>query len=199
MKHMKKTPPSNGNGAPNLFYRRPTDNKGGPCHAADCDWHSACLLQLQRKQKTKDGQEVKHRDQLGCTITCRYCGKRRHYEDECHIKRSESEALKKAEEERRKNAGMGGKPEGGGCTPGASPGTGNPGGGQRNSAPSTVGGGAPGCNHKSEQPGDKRTVPSSPSAGGTDKACENGKKGCLNWRSKCLQVAGVEVKSPEEE
>ena len=127
LKHMKETPPAKGKGAPNLFYCQPTDDKGGPCHAPDCDGRSSCMLQLRRTQKTKDGQEVKHQDHFRCTITCGYCGKRRHYEDECHIKRRESEKLKKAEEERRKNAGKGG----GGSTPGGTPGGGNPGGRQR--------------------------------------------------------------------
>ena len=104
LKHMKETPPAKGKGAPNSFYCQPTDDKGGPCHAPDCDGRSSCMLQLRRTQKTKDGQEVKHQDHFRCTITCGYCGKRRHYEDECHIKRRESEKLKKAEEERRKNA-----------------------------------------------------------------------------------------------
>ena len=76
-----------GKGTPNLFYRRPTNNKGGPCHAPDCDGRSACMLQLKRTQKTEDGQEVKHHDHFRCTIKCGFCGKRRHYEDECHIKR----------------------------------------------------------------------------------------------------------------
>ena len=80
LKHMKETPPAKGKGAPNLFYCQPTDDKGGPCHAPDCDGCSSCMLQLQRKQKTKDGQEVKHQDHFRCTITCGYCGKRRHYE-----------------------------------------------------------------------------------------------------------------------
>ena len=75
----------------------------------DCDGRSSCMLQLRRTQKTKDGQEVKHQDHFRCTIMCGYCGKRRHYEDECHIKRRESEKLKKTEEERRKNAGKGGE------------------------------------------------------------------------------------------
>ena len=99
LKHMTETPPSKGKGAPNLFYWRPTDDKGGPCQAPDCDGRSACMLQLKRTQKTKDGQEVKHQDHLRCTITCEYCDKRRHYEHECHIKRRESEKLKKAEAE----------------------------------------------------------------------------------------------------
>ena len=130
---MKETPPAKGKGAPDLFYCQPTDDKGGPCHAPDCDGRSSCMLQLRQTQKKKDGQEVKHQDHFRCTITCGYCGKRRHYEDECHIKRRESEKLKKAEEERRKNAGK----EGGGSTPGGTPGRGNPGGGQENSAPPT--------------------------------------------------------------
>ena len=133
LKHMKETPPAKGKGAPNLFYCQPTDHKGGPCHAPDCDGRSSCMLQLQRTQRTKDGQEVKHQDHFRCTLTCGYCGKRRHYEDECHIKRRESEKLKKAEEERRRNAGKGG----GGSTPGGTPGGGNFGGGQGNSAPPT--------------------------------------------------------------
>ena len=133
LKHMKETPPAKGKGAPNLFYCQPTDDKGGPCHAPDCDGRSSCMLQLRRTQKTKDRQAVKHQDHFRCTITCGYCGNRRHYEDECHIKRRESEKLKKAEEERRKNAGKGG----GGSTPGGTPGGGNPAGGQGNSAPPT--------------------------------------------------------------
>ena len=193
LKHMKETPPAKAKGAPDLFYCQPADDKGGPCHAPDCDGRSSCMLQLQRKQKTKDGQEVKHQDHFRCTITCGYCGKRRHYEDECHIKRRESEKLKEAEEERRKNAGKGG----GGRTPGGTPGGGNPGGGRRNSAPPT--GGKPGPTPKGEQPGEKRTVPSTPSAGGADKGNENAMKRRLNWHSKCLQAAGFEVNFPEGE
>ena len=132
------------------------------------------MLQLQRKQKTKDGQEVKHQDHFCCTITCGYCGKRRHYEDECRIKRRESQKLKKAEEEWRNNAGNGG----GGSTSGGTPGGGTPGGGQANSAPPT--GEKPGPTLKGEQPGEKRTVPSTPSAVDADKANENAKKRRLN-------------------
>ena len=115
---MTETPTAKGKGAPNLFYCKPTDDKGGPCHAPGCDGRSSCMLQLRRTQKTKDGQEVKHQDHFRCTITCGYCGKTRHYEDECHIKRRESEKLKKAKEEQRKNAAKGG----GGSTPGGTSG-----------------------------------------------------------------------------
>ena len=78
LNHISVTPASNGQGAPNLFYCRPTHNRGGPSHAPDCNGRSSCLLQLQRKQKTRDGQEVKHQDHFCCTITWEYCGKRRH-------------------------------------------------------------------------------------------------------------------------
>ena len=37
LKHMTVTPLPKGKGTPNLFYCRPTDDKGGPCHAPGCD------------------------------------------------------------------------------------------------------------------------------------------------------------------
>ena len=176
LKHMTETPPSKGKGAPNLPYCRPKDDKGGPCHAPDCDERSACMLQLKLTQKTKDRQEVKHQDHFRCTITCGYCGRRRHYEDECHIKRRESEKLKKAEEERRKNTGKGGRPEGRGPNPGGFKCKGNPGGGRRSSAPPTGGRGAPNPTPKVEPSGEKRPAPSTPSAGGADKSSKTAKK-----------------------
>ena len=85
-------------GTPPLFYCRPVNDKGGPCHASDCDLRSGCMLQMKRQQHTKDGKQVTHQDHFRCTITCGYCGKRRHYEDECHIKKRESDKLKKSPE-----------------------------------------------------------------------------------------------------
>ena len=52
---------------------------------------------MKRQQHSKDGKTVTHRDHFRCTITCGYCGKRRHYEDECHIKKRESDKLKRQE------------------------------------------------------------------------------------------------------
>ena len=89
-------------GIPPLFYCRPVNDKGGPCHASDCDLRSGCMLQMKRQQHTKDGKQVTHQDHFRCTITCGYCGKRRHYEDECHIKKRESDKLKRQEAERQK-------------------------------------------------------------------------------------------------
>ena len=156
------------------------------------------MLWLKCTQKTKGGQEVKHQDHFRCTITCGYCGKGRHYEDECHIKRRESEKDKKAEEERCKNAGKGRGPEGGGADPGGFKGKGNPGGERRSSALPTGGRGAPNSTPKGEPSGEKRPAPSTLSAGGANKSSENAKKRRLNRHSKCLQAAGVEVKLPEE-
>ena len=85
-------------GTPPLFYCKPVNDKEGPCHAPDCDHRSSCMLQMKRQQHSKDGKTVTHQDHFRCTITCGYCGKRRHYEDECHIKKKESDKLKRQEQ-----------------------------------------------------------------------------------------------------
>ena len=86
-----------------LLYIKPVNDKGGSCPTPDCDHRSSCMLQMKRQQHTKDGKSVTHQDHFRCTITCGYCGKRRHYEDECHIKKRESDKLKQQEGERQKN------------------------------------------------------------------------------------------------
>ena len=43
-------------GTPPLFYCKPVKDKGGPCHASDCDQGSSCMLQMRRQQHTKDGK-----------------------------------------------------------------------------------------------------------------------------------------------
>ena len=35
-------------GTPPLFYCKPINDKGGPCHAPDCDHRSSCMLQMKR-------------------------------------------------------------------------------------------------------------------------------------------------------
>ena len=89
-------------GTPPLFYCKPVNDKGGPCHAPDCDQRSSCMLQMKQQQHTKDWKFVTHQDHFRCTITCGSCGKRRHYEDECHRKKCESDKLKRQEAERQK-------------------------------------------------------------------------------------------------
>ena len=65
-------------GTPPRFYCKPVNDKGRPCHAPDCDHRSSCMLQMKRQQHSKDGKTVTHQDHFRCTITCGYCGKRRH-------------------------------------------------------------------------------------------------------------------------
>ena len=85
-----------------LFYCKPVNDKGGPCHAPDCDHGSGCVLQLKTHKHIKDGRIVTHQDHLRCTITCGYCGKSCHYEDECHIIKVTLTQHKRQEAERQK-------------------------------------------------------------------------------------------------
>ena len=82
-------------GAPPLFYCKPVNDKGGAFHAPDCDDRSGCVLELKRQQHTKNWKTVGHQDHFRCTITCGYCGKRRHYEVERDIKKRESDKHKR--------------------------------------------------------------------------------------------------------
>ena len=63
--------------------------------------------------------------------------------------------------------------------------------------PLTSGRGTPSSTPKGEQLGGKRTVPSTPGTGGADKD-DNAKKRKLNWHSKFLQAAAMQVKFLEE-
>ena len=38
------------------------NDKGGPCHASNCDLCSGCMLQMKRQQHAKDGKQVTHQD-----------------------------------------------------------------------------------------------------------------------------------------
>ena len=89
-------------GAAPVFYCKPVNDKGGQCHAPDCDQRSGCVLQQKGQQHTKDWKTVTHQDDFRCTITCGYRGKRRHYEYECHIKKRETDKHKRQEAERQK-------------------------------------------------------------------------------------------------
>ena len=46
---------------PPLFYCKPVNDKGGPCHAPDCNHRSSCMLQMKRQQHSKDGKTSTHR------------------------------------------------------------------------------------------------------------------------------------------
>ena len=184
-------------GTPPLFYCKPVNDKGGPCHASDCDLRSGCMLQMKRQQHTKDGKTVTHQDHFRCTIPCGYCGKRRHYEDENHIKKHESDKLKRQEAECQKtqtparnppNGDKGGK---GGGNGGGKNGPPNP---QRRSSapvatPTPAATPAPAAGDPKKRPQVHNATPK-----GNDS-----KKRRLAWMARSLIAAGVDVKFPDEE
>ena len=178
-------------GTPPPFYCKPVNDKGGPCHAPDCARRSSCMLQMKRQQHSKDGKTVTHQDHFRCTITCGYCGKRRHYEDECHIKKRESDKLKRQEAERQKNQTPTRNPQNGdkggkGCGKGGrKAGTPNP--QRRSSAPAATPPPAEG-DPKNRPQGDNASPEGNKS-----------KKRPLAWMAKSLMAAGVGVKFPAEE
>ena len=184
-------------GTPLLFYCRPVNDKGGPCHASDCDLRSGCKLQMKRQQHTKNGKTVTHQDHFRCTITFVYCGKRRHYEDECHIKKRESDKLKREEAERQKtqtparnppNGDKGGK---GGGKGGGKTGPPNP--QRRSSAPVATPDPAATPTPAAADPKNR------PQGNNATPEGKNSKKRRLAWMAKSLMAAGGGVKFPDEE
>ena len=137
-----------------------------------------------------------HQDHFRCTITCGYCGKRRHYEDECHIKKRESSKLKRQEAERQKtqtparNPPSGDKGKGGGNGGGK---TGPPNPQRRSSAPvatpTPAATPAPAAGVPQKRPQGDNATPEG----------NNSKKRRLAWMAKSLMAAGVDVKFPDEE
>ena len=146
---------------------------------------------MKRQQHSRDGKTVTHQDHFRCTITYGYCGKCRHYEDEWHIKKRESDKVKRQKAERQKtqtptrnlqNGDEGGKGGGKGCRKGGPP---NP--QRRSSAPAATPPPAEGDPKKRPQ-GDN----ASPEG-------NNSKKRRLAWMAKSLMAAGVDVKFPAEQ
>ena len=136
---------------------------------------------------------VNHQDHFRCTITCGFCGTRRHYEDECHIRKRESDKLKRQEAERQKdqtpsntpkNGDKGGK---GGGKGGGKDGTPNHNPQRRSSAPATA---------PSPATADPKKRPQGNNASPEESNC---KKRRLAWMAKSLMAAGVDVKFPDEE
>ena len=132
-----------------------------------------------------------HQDHFRCTIACGYCGKRRHYDDECHIKELESDKHTRQEAERQKaqtpsrtpqNGNKGGK---GGGKGGGKSGTPNP--QRRLSAPAFSP--PPACVDPKKRPQGDNTSPEG----------SNSKKRRLAWMATSLMSAGVDVTFPAEE
>ena len=76
-----------------LLWCDARDEQGCLLHAPDCDQRD-CFVDQEKKQETNTGGKAKLLDHYRCTITCAFCGKRKHYEDECYHKQSLSAKLK---------------------------------------------------------------------------------------------------------
>ena len=76
-----------------LFWCDARDEQGHLQHAPDCEQRD-CFVVQEKKQKTNTGAKAKMPDHYRCTITCAFCGKRKHYEDECYQKQRLSAKLK---------------------------------------------------------------------------------------------------------
>ena len=69
------------------------DEQGHLQHAPDCEQRD-CLVVQGKQQETNTVARAKLPDHYRCTITCAFCGKRKHYEDECYHKQCLSAKLK---------------------------------------------------------------------------------------------------------
>ena len=178
-------------GKPPLFYCKPVNDKGGSCHAPECDHRIGCMLQIKRQQHTKNRKTVTHQDHFRCTMTYGHCGKRRHYEDECPKKKRESDKHKRQEAERHKTQ-----------TPQRTPQNGDEGG--KGGRKGRGKGGTPTPQRCSSAlatspypaEGDPKKRPKGNNASAEK---NNSKKRPLAWMAKSLMAAGVDVKFPAGE
>ena len=76
-----------------FFWCYGRDEQGSLLHAPDCDQHD-CFVVQGKQQETNTSGKAKLPDHYRCTITCAFCGKRKHYEDECYHKQRLSAKLK---------------------------------------------------------------------------------------------------------
>ena len=76
-----------------LFWCDARDEQGHLQHAPDCEQRD-CFVVQGKKQETNTGAKAKMPDHYRCTITCAFCGKRKHYEDGCYHKECLSGKLK---------------------------------------------------------------------------------------------------------
>ena len=68
-----------------LFWCDARDEHGHLQHAPDCDQRD-CFVAQGKKQETNTGSKPKMPDHYRCTITCAFCRKRKHHDDECYHK-----------------------------------------------------------------------------------------------------------------
>ena len=105
-----------------LFWCDARDEHGHLQHAPDCEQRDCCVVKGKR-QENNTGAKPKLPDHYRCTITCAFCGKRKHYEDECYHKQRLSAKLK-GEDSGKAAAKGGGKSNGNDAGKGKSKGRG---------------------------------------------------------------------------
>ena len=76
-----------------LLWCDARDEHGHLQHAPDCEQRD-CFVVQGKRQETNTSAKPKLRDHYRCTVTCAFCGKRKHYEDECYHKQRLSAKLK---------------------------------------------------------------------------------------------------------
>ena len=76
-----------------LLWSDARDEQDHLQHALDCEQRD-CFVVQGEKQETNTGAKAKMPDHYRCTITCAFCGKRKHYDDECYHKQRLSAKLK---------------------------------------------------------------------------------------------------------
>ena len=90
----------------------PEMSEGCLLHTPDCHQRN-CFVVDGKKQETNTGGKATLPDHYRCSITCAFCGKRKHYEDECYHKQRLSAKLKN-ENGSGKGRGKGNADQGGG-------------------------------------------------------------------------------------
>ena len=75
------------------FWCDARDEQGCLLHAPDCNQRD-CFVVQGKKQETNTSGKAKLPDHYRCTITCLFCSRRKHYEDECYHKQRLSAKLK---------------------------------------------------------------------------------------------------------
>ena len=76
-----------------LFWYDARDEHGHLQHSSHCQQRD-CFVVQGSKQETNTGAKPKMPAHYRCTITCAFCRKRKHYEDECYHKQRLSAKLK---------------------------------------------------------------------------------------------------------
>ena len=88
-----------------LFWCDARDEQGCLLHTYDCE-QGSCFVIQGKKQETNTGGKAKMPDHYRCTITCEFCGRRKHYEEECYHKQHLS-AKPKTDQDSGKGSGKG--------------------------------------------------------------------------------------------